>query len=76
MPHLKRVSHWALDGMTLGNGQTLITIRELRRNFIEPGDLEWHAQAAEALESIRADAPGLAAWLANRPTCDYLKKVS
>ncbi|MCS3805834.1 hypothetical protein HNO92_003262 [Chromobacterium alkanivorans] len=76
MPHLKRVSHWALDDFREWAEQALITIRELRRNFIEPGDLEWRAQAAEALESIRADAPGLAAWLANRPACDYLKKVS
>lgn len=75
MPSLGRVSHWALDDFREWAEQALVMVRELRRSFVEPGDLAWRAQAAEALESVRADAPGLAAWLAKRSARDHLKKV-
>lgn len=74
MPHLGRFSYWALDEFRGWAEQALIMIRDLRRSFVEPGDLAWRAQAAEALESVRADAPGLAAWLAKRLARDHLKQ--
>ncbi|MDR3383927.1 DEAD/DEAH box helicase [Cupriavidus basilensis] len=75
VPHLGRVSHWALDDFRDWAEEALVTVRELRRSFVEPGDLAWRAQAAEALASVRTDAPGLAAWLASRPARDHLKEV-
>ena len=76
LPHLGRVSHWALEDFREWAEKALVMVRELRRSFVEPGDLAWRAQAAEALESVRADAPGLVAWLVKRPARDHLKKMS
>lgn len=75
MPHLGRVLHWDLEDFRAWAEQALVTVRELRRSFGEVGDLVWRAQASDALASVRADAPGLAAWLAKRPARDFLKAV-
>lgn len=75
MPHLKRVAHWDLGDFQIWADQALITIRELRRDFQEPGDLAWRARAAQALIEVRADAPGLFSWLAARPASEHLTEV-
>jgi hypothetical protein len=76
IPHLGRVLHWDLDDFRNWAERALVTVRELRRTFVEPGDLVWRAQAANALAIAMADAPGLAAWLAKRPARDHLKAVA
>jgi len=73
--HLGRVSHWDLDDFRAWAERALVTVRELRRSFVEPGDLVWRAQAADALVSTRADAPGLAGWLAKRPARHHLRAM-
>ncbi|HUX28610.1 MAG TPA: hypothetical protein VMV39_07470, partial [Terracidiphilus sp.] len=75
IPHLGRVAHWNLGEFRQWAEQALVTVRALRRDFREPGDLVWRAQAADALKEVRADAPGLYAWLAARPARDHLAKV-
>lgn len=75
IPHLGRVAYWDVDDFREWAELALVTIRELRRNFQEPGDLAWRAQAAQVLTENRLDAPGLFAWLANRPAKDYLTPV-
>lgn len=75
MPHLRRVAYWDLEEFREWAETALVTVRELRRGFREPGDLAWRVQAAEALSEARADAPSLYAWLAARPACDHLKRV-
>jgi hypothetical protein len=75
IPHLGRVAHWNLGEFRQWAENALVTVRALRRDFREPGDLVWRAQAAEALKEVRADAPGLYAWLAARPERDHLAKV-
>jgi len=75
VPHLSRVSHWSLADFRLWADKALDGVRELRRTFVEPGDLAWRAEAAEALQALRADAPGLSAWLADRPARKFLKSV-
>jgi hypothetical protein len=75
MPHLSRVAYWDVDDFRVWAEQALVAVRELRRDFQQPGDLAWRAQAAEALIESRADAPGLFAWLAARPATDYLTSV-
>jgi hypothetical protein len=76
LPHLNRVFYWDLADFRSWAEKTLVTIRDLRRSFVEPGDLVWRAEAADALVSIKADAPGLADWLQKRPARDHLKAVS
>jgi hypothetical protein len=75
MPHLGRVAHWDLEEFREWAEKALVTVREIRRDFREPGDLVWRVQAAEALREARADAPSLYAWLAARPARNHLMKV-
>ncbi|MFZ2106607.1 MAG: DEAD/DEAH box helicase [Roseiarcus sp.] len=72
LPHLGRVLHWGLADFRAWAEPALIAVREMRRTFVEPGDLAWRAEAARALAEVRADAPGLVAWLAARPARDHL----
>lgn len=76
MPHLGRVAYWGLEEFREWAETALVTVRELRRSFREPGDLAWRAQAAEALSEVRADAPSLYAWLTARPARNHLESVS
>lgn len=76
MPHLARVAHWDLSDFRAWADNALDAVRELRRTFVEPGDLAWRAQAGSRLEEIRADAPGLARWLSGRPARNHLKSVA
>ena len=71
-PHLSKVCHWGLSDFRAWANTALDGVRELRRSFTEPGRLDWRAEAASALESLVADAPGLSAWLSNRPARDHL----
>jgi len=75
MPHLARVAHWDLADFRRWGDTALDAIRDLRRSFVEPGDLAWRADAAEKLVEIRADAPSLRDWLSSRPANKYLKEV-
>lgn len=72
VPHLSRVCHWRLQDFWIWANAALDGVRELRRSFTEPGRLDWRAEAASALERVVADAPGLSAWLSNRPARDHL----
>lgn len=74
MPHLGRVGYWDLVDFLEWAETALVTIRDLRRTFKEPGDLVWRVAAAKALSEIRADGPGLYAWLASRPARNFLMK--
>lgn len=75
IPHLGRVAHWNLTDFREWAETALVTIRALRRSFSAPGDLAWRAEAASALVEIRADAPGLAAWLSARPARNHLLAI-
>ena len=75
LPHLGRVAYWELDDFRNWAERALVTVRDLRRDFQEPGDLAWRAQAAQALSDSRADAPSLARWLAERPARNHLSSV-
>ncbi len=75
VPHLGRVSLWPLAEFREWAEQALVAIRELRRTFVEPGDLAWRAEAATALLEARADVDGLSAWLTTRRARDHLTPV-
>ncbi|MBS0220797.1 MAG: DEAD/DEAH box helicase family protein [Proteobacteria bacterium] len=76
IPHLGRVAFWSLKDFKDWADGALDTVRELRRQFGEPGDLDWRAKAAAALEKAGADAPGLYDRLARQPARDHLKEVA
>lgn len=72
LPHLNTVWYWGLDEFREWAESALVTVRELRSKFVHPGDLAWRADAAQTLVGMRADAPGLAAWLSTRPAREFL----
>lgn len=73
MPSLSKVSYWSLDDFRDWAEAALVAIRELRRTFTEPGDLVWRAAAAEALEEVGIDCPGLIKWLSGRVAGDLMQ---
>ncbi|WP_084507819.1 DEAD/DEAH box helicase [Geminicoccus roseus] len=75
LPSLSRVSYWDLDEFRVWAEAVLQTVRELRRKFVEPGDLDWRAQAAAALVACGADAPSLFANLSCRIASTHLSSA-
>ena len=59
LPHLTDVSFWPLESFISWAESVLAIIRELRKTFVEPGDLAWRAEAAKILEDNRIDANSL-----------------
>lgn len=75
MPHLAEVAHWDLSDFRHWANDALVAVRELRREFHEPGDLVWRARAAQKLKEVRADGPGLLTWLDKRPADQALRAI-
>jgi len=59
IPSLREVGYWHLEDFRKWVATALATVRDIRRSFLEPGDLNWRAQAISALESSGVDAPSL-----------------
>jgi Helicase C-terminal domain len=73
LPSLKRVALWPIDEFRQWAREALGVLRVLRTTFVEPGDLDWRARAADAFERNRMDAPGLFEWLSGRIAADLLE---
>jgi len=54
----------------------LATLRELRKTFVEPGNLIWRARAAEAFEQNGLAAGRLFEELQGKAASKHLKHVS
>lgn len=59
IPSLREVGYWHLDDFRKWASTALGTVRDIRRSFVEPGDLNWRAQAIASLEASGIDAPSL-----------------
>ena len=75
LPHLGEVALWPVQEFREWAKAALAAVRELRRTFVEPGDLAWRARAAEVFEGEGLDAPGLCARLRARPAANGLRAV-
>ena len=75
MPHLADVAYWPLEDFQSWADSALNAIREIRRDFTEPGNVEWRVRAADKLEAVRADGPGLLAWLSAQPADARLRPI-
>jgi hypothetical protein len=73
MPHLNDVHYWSLDEFKQWAKNALSVIRELKRKFVESGDLVWRAEAAEAFEKNMLDAPSIEKFLKSRIASKILK---
>ena len=76
VPHLNRFAYWDIADFRAWADKALGVVRELRRTFVEPGDLAWRADAAARLEQAQADAPGLSRALSGRSARDHLEPVA
>ncbi len=75
VPHLDGVGLWPIADMREWARQALGAIRELRKTFVEPGDLEWRAKAAEVFEQNGLSAQQLLSELALRLASKHLQHV-
>ena len=76
MPHLKAVSIWPLSEFRAWANSSLSTVRELRKTFVEAGNLIWRANAAEVLKSRGIAAPTLFSRLKGKIAANFLRSVS
>lgn len=74
-PHLNDVALWPIGYMRDWAGHALAAVRELRKTFVEPGDLEWRAKAREVFEQNGLSAQKLFAELESRLASNNLQKV-
>ena len=75
IPHLASVALWPLSEYQEWAKQALYTLREIRRTFVEPGDLVWRAEAADAFELNTIDGLSLFQKLEAQPAGKRLKPV-
>jgi Helicase C-terminal domain/DEAD/DEAH box helicase len=75
VPHLDGVGLWPVEELRRFAERTLVAIRELRKTFVEPGDLEWRAKAKELFEQNGLAARLLFAELESRPASKLLEKI-
>ena len=75
IPSLRSVGYWNLELFRTWAEQALISIRDIRRTFVEPGDLSWRAQAISALEASGTDAPGLFDQLSKSSAADEMTVI-
>lgn len=59
LPHLTNVYLWPLDDFKTWAKNALTELRELRRMFVESGDLEWRSRALEIFETHSLDMQSL-----------------
>jgi Helicase C-terminal domain len=73
LTHLKNVYYWSLEDFREWAKNALSIIRQLRRTFVESGDLEWRAQAVEAYEHHKLSPYSLANHLRQSPAIQRLQ---
>lgn len=76
VPHLKNVTLWPLNEFKEWAKKSLAVLREIRRTFLEQGDLAWREQAAEAFENNGLDAVSLSNKLKARQASVNLTSVN
>lgn len=74
LPHLGSVSLWKLDDFKQWAHDAMAAIRELRKTFIEPGDLVWRVHASEILQANVIDAISLTSYLKTQVAKELLKE--
>jgi hypothetical protein len=70
--HLRGVALWPVEDMKKWAQNALATLRELRKTFVEPGDLGWREKAAELFEEKNLSARPLFERLKSAPATKHL----
>lgn len=71
-PHLTDVSLWPLDEFRKWAKSAIAVVRDIRRTFAEPGDVDWRQSAREKLEYHKIDAPSVFSLLQQNKATDCL----
>ena len=74
--HLDNVAVWPLDKFRCWAENAIAIVREVRKTFFEPGNLEWRQMAAEKFGQNRLDASGLYAKLKSQSVADFLEEIN
>jgi hypothetical protein len=72
LPHLSDVGLWKLDDFNKWAINSMAIIRELRKTFIESGDLVWRVNAAETIQKAGVDMLSLNSTLRSQIAKDIL----
>ena len=72
-PSLMRVGYWPLAEFRDWAKRAIGVIRELRKTFREPGDIDWRIKAAEAFEENGLDASSLHLKLSRRLAGEHMQ---
>ena len=56
-PHLEKVALWSLDGFKEWACEVISVIRQLRKTFPEPGNLDWRQEAVQTFKTKGFDMP-------------------
>lgn len=75
VPHLSNVSFWAIEDFRLWAKNALAVIRDIRKTFVEPGDLEWRTMAVKKLEIANLSAPKIFAKLKKQSAMTNLRVI-
>jgi hypothetical protein len=75
VPHLDGVGLWSIKDLRKWAETALAAIRELRKTFAEPGDLEWRAKAAEVFKQNGLAAQQLLSELESRLVTEHLQQI-
>lgn len=75
VPHLDGVALWPVGEMRKWAERALAAIRELRKTFVEPGDLKWRAKAVEVFEQNGLSARQLLSELESRLASEDLLQI-
>jgi len=74
LPHLDSVYLWKQDDFISWAYNSMTVLRELRKTFVDVGDLVWRAQAADTLKQSGIDVISLITWLKTQVAKDILKE--
>ncbi|WP_040726656.1 DEAD/DEAH box helicase family protein [Thiomicrorhabdus sp. Kp2] len=74
LPHLSGFFFWTLADFKEWAQIAMRTMREIRKTFVEPGDLVWRAQAIEVLQANGVDVLSLKNSLKSKVAKSYLEE--
>lgn len=75
LPHLDSVYLWKQDDFISWANKSMAVIRELRKTFVDVGDMVWRSQAADTLKQSGIDVISLITWLKTQVAKDILKEI-
>lgn len=73
-PHLDDVSLWSLKDFRSWAKDALAVVREVRKTFVEPGDLDWRINALKAFKANKIDSLSIYRMIKASKAKDILEK--